>query len=62
MTNFGWGRVIAGMGENALCWLYSAVYNATYMIPETLLTLAAALLLLRAAPKLFQRQDASQGR
>ena len=64
MTNFGWGRVIAGMGENALCWLYSAVYNATYMIPETLLTLAAGLLLMRAAPKLFLRQDKAplQGR
>lgn len=31
MTEFGWGAQIASMGENALCWLYSAVYNGTYM-------------------------------
>ena len=53
MTNFGWGQTIAGMGENALCWLYSAVYNATYMIPETLVTVGAAVVLALAAPKLF---------
>lgn len=56
MTQFGWGAAVAGMGENALCWLYSAVYNATYLIPESILTLAAALLLCRAAPKLFKNQ------
>ncbi|PWL89515.1 MAG: energy-coupled thiamine transporter ThiT [Oscillospiraceae bacterium] len=53
MTNFGWGQAIAGMGENALCWLYSVVYNATYMIPETLVTVGAAVVLALAAPKLF---------
>ena len=33
-------------GENALCWLYSAVYNATYMLPETVITVIAAVILL----------------
>ena len=56
MTQFGWGAAVAGMGENALCWLYSAVYNATYLIPESILTLAAALLLCQAAPRLFKNQ------
>ena len=37
---------IDALGENALCWLYSAVYNAAYMLPETLLTVAAAVILL----------------
>ena len=41
------------MAENALCWLYSIVYNATYMIPEALFTVAAAVVLMLAAPKLF---------
>ena len=54
MTQFGWGAAIANMGENALCWLYSAVYNATYMLPEAILTVAAAVLLCKFAPKLFQ--------
>ena len=46
---------IASMGENALCWLYSAVYNATYMIPEAIITTAAAVILYKAAPKLFEK-------
>ena len=56
MEGFGWGAAIANMGENALCWLYSAVYNATYMIPETILTVIAMVVLASVAPKLFNRQ------
>ena len=56
MEGFGWGAAIANMGENALCWLYSAVYNATYMIPETILTVIAMVVLAGIAPKLFNRQ------
>ena len=56
MTQFGWGERIANMGENALCWLYSAVYNATYMLPEAILTIVAAFLLFKIAPKMFARQ------
>ena len=44
------------MSENALCWLYSAIYNATYMIPETILTVIAMVVLAGVAPKLFNRQ------
>lgn len=58
MTNFGWGEKIANMGENALCWLYSAVYNATYMIPETIITVVVAMILCAVMPKLFAKQDA----
>lgn len=57
MEGFGWGAAIANMGENALCWLYSAVYNATYMIPETILTVIAMVVLASVAPKLFNRQS-----
>ncbi len=56
MTNFGWGQAIANMGENALCWLYSAVYNATYMIPEAILTAVVAVVLCATVPMLFQEQ------
>lgn len=56
MTNFGWGQRIAGMGENALCWLYSAVYNATYMLPEAILTVVVAVVLCKAVPRLFAPQ------
>ena len=56
MTGFGWGQAIAGMGENALCWLYSAVYNATYMLPEAVLTVVVLAVLSAAAPKLFATQ------
>ena len=56
MTEFGWGEKIANMGENALCWLYSAVYNATYMLPETIITVIVAVVLCAAMPKLFAAQ------
>lgn len=46
---------IASMSENALCWLYSAVYNATYMVPEAVITTIAAVALCKAAPKLFEQ-------
>lgn len=54
MSQFAWGAAIANMGEDALCWLYSAVYNATYMIPEAILTTVVAVLLYKFAPKLFK--------
>ena len=57
MTEFGWGEKIANMGENALCWLYSAVYNATYMIPEAILTTVVAVVLCAVLPKLFASQE-----
>lgn len=57
MTQFGWGAAIAGMGENALCWLYTSVYNATYMLPEAILTTVCAILLFCSVPKLFEPQN-----
>lgn len=57
MTDFGWGQQIANMGENALCWLYSAVYNGTYMLPEAVITTVAALLLCKFVPKIFAAQQ-----
>ena len=46
MTALGWGERIASLGADAVCWLYSAVYNGMYLGPESLLTALAAVLLL----------------
>ena len=35
---------------------YSLTYNGSYMLPETLLTMVAAVLLCRVAPQIFDRQ------
>ena len=37
-------------------WLYSLIYNGTYMLPETILTVVGAVLLMKAMPKQFARQ------
>ena len=37
MTEIGFPG-ISNMSVDGLCWLYSAVYNATYMLPEAILT------------------------
>lgn len=37
-------------------WLYSLIYNGSYMLPETLLTILGAVLLYKAMPKQFQAQ------
>lgn len=55
MKDFGFGQKILAMGENALCWLYSAVYNATYMLPETILTVIVAIIVI---PRLIPKADA----
>lgn len=34
-------------------WIYSVVYNSSYMIPSIILTAVVIYLLFRAAPKLF---------
>lgn len=49
-----WGNLSEGLGA----WTYSLIYNGSYMLPETLLTLFAAVLLCRAAPQVFDRQHA----
>lgn len=35
-------------------WLYSLIYNGSYMLPELLITTAAAVLLYKAAPRFFK--------
>lgn len=35
-------RVLETFDGNSLCWLYTVVYNGSYMIPEIILTVAAA--------------------
>ncbi len=43
-----WGtQLVADLSPSALGWLYSIVYNGMYMIPEIILTAAAALLISR---------------
>ena len=49
-----WGNLTDGLSA----WTYSLTYNGSYMLPETLLTMVAAVLLCKVAPKLFERQTA----
>ena len=44
-----WGNLSEGLPA----WTYSLGYNASYMLPETILTVVAIVLLYKAAPKLF---------
>ena len=39
-------------------WLYSIVYNGAYMLPEVIITVIGAVLLVRGAKQLFDRQAA----
>ncbi len=43
---------------NLPIWLYSLIYNGNYLLPETVLTIIGAVLLVKGAPKLFDRQAA----
>ena len=47
-----WGNLNEGLSA----WTYSLVYNASYMLPETLITVVGAVLLIKAAPQIFDRQ------
>ena len=47
-----WGNLTDGLSA----WTYSLTYNGSYMLPETLLTMVAAVLLCRVAPQIFDRQ------
>ena len=49
-----WGN----LNEGLAAWTYSLGYNASYMLPETLLTVIAAVLICKAAPQLFRAQEA----
>ena len=58
VSNFLSGALIwPNLSEGLSSWGYSLVYNGSYMLPETLLTVAAAVLLYKVAPQLFERQD-----
>lgn len=50
-----WGNLSDGLPA----WTYSLVYNASYMLPETLITVVGAVLLIRVAPQIFDRQRAA---
>ena len=47
-----WGNLNEGLSA----WTYSLGYNASYMLPETLITVVGAVLLIKAAPQIFDRQ------
>ena len=47
---------MVGVNEGLSAWTYSLVYNASYMLPETLITVVGAVLLIKAAPQIFDRQ------
>ena len=50
-----WGAsLVASLTPEALGWVYSIVYNGLYMIPEILLTAAAALLVARV-PRIVEK-------
>ena len=38
-------------------WTYSLTYNGSYMLPETIMTTIAAVLIYKAAPQLFRAQN-----
>ena len=47
---------LGNLNEGLSAWTYSLVYNASYMLPETLITVVGAVLLIKAAPQIFDRQ------
>ena len=58
LNNFSWAAwFTSNLGEDALCWFYSFAYNFSYMLPETILTVVGALLLYKAAPRIFRKAD-----
>ena len=48
-----WGNLSDGLPA----WIYSLTYNGSYMLPETILTTVAAVLIYKAAPQLFHAQQ-----
>lgn len=43
-------------------WAYSLIYNASYMLPETLITMVGAVLLCRTVPQIFDPQYAKNAK
>ena len=48
-----WGNLSDGLPA----WTYSLTYNGSYMLPETIMTTIAAVLIYKAAPQLFRAQN-----
>ena len=48
-----WGNLSDGLPA----WTYSLTYNGSYMLPETIMTTIAAVLIYKAAPQLFAAQE-----
>ena len=48
-----WGNLSDGLAA----WTFSLTYNGSYMLPETIMTTVAAVLIYKAAPQLFSEQD-----
>ncbi len=48
-----WGNLSDGLPA----WTYSLTYNGSYMLPETIMTTIAAVLIYKAAPQLFCSQN-----
>ena len=48
-----WGNLSDGLPA----WTYSLTYNGSYMLPETIMTTVAAVLIYKAAPQLFSVQN-----
>ena len=48
-----WGNLSDGLAA----WTFSLTYNGSYMLPETILTTVAAVLIYKAAPQLFAAQE-----
>lgn len=56
MSAFPWGaKLVDSMGEKALCWIYSLLYNGSYMLPETVITVTGVLLLYKFVPRIFKK-------
>ena len=49
-----WGNLSDGLPA----WTYSLTYNGSYMLPETIMTTVAAVLICKVAPQLFADQKA----
>ncbi len=50
------GLIWPNLSDSFGPWGYSLVYNGSYMLPEALLTVAAAVLLYKVAPQIFDAQ------
>ena len=48
-----WGNLSDGLAA----WTFSLTYNGSYMLPETIMTTVAAVLIYKAAPQLFSAQN-----